>query len=73
MNKHNLTNENYFSIENNMKYMGTSQFKAFKACPAAANGEHKGLYRQEKTPALLVGLMWTHILRDIGYFQGTKS
>ena len=55
MNKHNLTNENYFSIENNMKYMGTSQFKAFKACPAAAMASIKGLYRQEKTPALLVG------------------
>ncbi len=31
-----LTNENYFSPENQMKYMGVSQFKAFEKCPASA-------------------------------------
>ena len=55
MNKHNLTLENYFSPENNLKYMGSSQFKAFRKCPAAAMAEIRGEYRQEKTTALLVG------------------
>ena len=35
-----LTNENYFSKENQMKYMGVSQFKAFEKCPAAAYAEN---------------------------------
>lgn len=50
-----LTSENYFSLENNMKYMGTSQFKAFQKCEAMALAEIKGEYVREKTPALLVG------------------
>ena len=50
-----LTNENYFSKENQMKYMGVSQFKAFEKCPAAAYAEVMGQYEREKTTALLVG------------------
>ena len=50
-----LTNENYFSPENSMKYMGVSQFKSFQKCPAAALAEVKGEYKQEKTSALLIG------------------
>lgn len=50
-----LTNENYFSVENNMKYMGTSQFKSFCKCEAAALAEAKGEFVRPKTAALLVG------------------
>lgn len=50
-----LTNENYFSPENQMKYMGVSQFKAFEKCEAAALAELKGEYQREKTTSLLVG------------------
>lgn len=50
-----LTNENYFSSENQMKYMGVSQFKAFEKCEAAALAELTGEYRREKTVSLLVG------------------
>jgi hypothetical protein len=50
-----LTNENYFSIENQMKYMGTSQFKTFMDCQARGLAEVKGEYVREKTSALLVG------------------
>lgn len=50
-----LTAENYFSPENNLKYMGSSQFKAFQKCEASALAEIKGEYAQEKTEALLVG------------------
>jgi hypothetical protein len=50
-----LTNENYFSIENNMKYMGTTQFKTFMDCQARGLAEVKGEYVREKTSALLVG------------------
>ncbi len=51
-----LTNENYFSPENQMKYMGVSQFKAFEKCPASALAvEVKGEYILPKKTALLVG------------------
>jgi len=50
-----LTAENYFSQENNMKYMGASQFKSFMNCEAAALAEIKGEFEREKTVALLVG------------------
>ncbi len=51
-----LTNENYFSPENQMKYMGVSQFKAFEKCPASALAvEVKGEYELPKKTALLVG------------------
>ena len=48
-----LTNENYFSPENQMKYMGVSQFKAFEKCEAAALAELTGEYQREKTVSLL--------------------
>lgn len=50
-----ITNENYFSLENQMKYMGTSQYKAFLECEAGALAEIKGEYTKEKSVALLVG------------------
>lgn len=54
-----LTNENYFSLENSMYYMGSSQFKAFDmshgGCEAAAMAEIRGEYTRPKTTALLVG------------------
>lgn len=50
-----ITNENYFSPENQMKYMGSSQFKAFQKCEAAALAEIKGEYERKITPSLLVG------------------
>lgn len=51
----NLTNENYFSVEAQMHYMGVSQFKAFEECQAAALAEVTGNYEREKTISLLVG------------------
>lgn len=51
----NLTSENYFSPENQLAYMGSSQFKSFLSCSAAAMAEIRGEYRQEETAALLVG------------------
>lgn len=50
-----ITNDTYFSPENNMKYMSASQFKSFMNCEAAALAELKGEYTREKTVALLVG------------------
>ncbi len=50
-----LTNENYFSLENQMKYMGVSQFKAFENCQASAYAEATGNYEREETTPLLVG------------------
>ena len=50
-----LTRENYFSPENQLKYMGSSQFKSFMRCSAAALAEIKGEYVRETTTALLVG------------------
>lgn len=50
-----LTAENYFSLENQMKYMGASQFKDFMSCEAMALAKIKGEFEEEKTTALLVG------------------
>ena len=50
-----LTNENYFSIENQMHYTGVSQIKACLKCEAGAIAEVSGNYEREKTAALLVG------------------
>ena len=50
-----ITNENYFSKENNLKYMGSSQFKTFLDCEARAIAEVNGEYEREKSVALLVG------------------
>ena len=50
-----VTNENYFSTECNMAYMGSSQFKAFRSCEAAALAEAKGEYTTPPTQAMLVG------------------
>lgn len=52
---HNLTSENYFSPENSLKYLGSSQFKAFLKCEAAALADIKGEFPREETTALLVG------------------
>lgn len=51
----NLTNENYFSHEAQMEYMGASQFKAFRKCEAAALAELEGRYTRPVSTALLVG------------------
>ncbi|MBW7573889.1 PD-(D/E)XK nuclease-like domain-containing protein [Caproiciproducens faecalis] len=61
----NLTAENYFSPENQLTYIGASQFKSFLFCPAAALAEIRGEYRQEETTALLVGSYVD------AYFEGT--
>lgn len=50
-----LTQENYFSLEAQLMYMGASQFKAFDRCEAAAIAEIAGEYEKEKTTSLLVG------------------
>lgn len=50
-----LTSENYFSTENQMKYCGSSQLKAFLNCEAAALAEATGNWEREQTTALLVG------------------
>lgn len=50
-----VTPENYYSPEMNMAYMGSTQFKAFERCEAAALAELKGEYRPPSSVALLVG------------------
>ena len=50
-----ITAENYFSPENEKKYMGSSQFKNFMKCEAAALAEINGEYERKKTTALLTG------------------
>ena len=46
---------NYFSPSNNLKYCGSSQFKAFLKCPAQAMAELRGEWKREETSALLIG------------------
>ena len=50
-----ITQENYFSLEAQLIYMGASQFKAFDRCEAGAIAEIVGEYEKEKTTSLLVG------------------
>lgn len=50
-----ITSENYFSPENQLKYMSASQYKAFTECEAMALAEIKGEYIREKITSLLVG------------------
>lgn len=54
-----LTDETYFSLEAENKYMGVSQFKAFLTshggCEAKKMAELKGLWKDAESTALLVG------------------
>lgn len=50
-----VTNENYFSPEVEMAYMGSSQVKGFMACEAAELARLQGRYERPVTTALLVG------------------
>lgn len=51
----NLTDENYFSKEMNMRYAGSSQIKSFVDCEARTMAELKEEWKQEMSTALLVG------------------
>ena len=46
---------NYFSQNNNRKYCGSSQFKAFLKCSEQALAELNGEWTRENTTALLIG------------------
>ena len=50
-----VTRENYYSPELDMEYMGSTQFKEFQECEAAALAHLKGEYKPPTTTALLVG------------------
>lgn len=50
-----VTPENYYDPDINMAYMGSSQFKAFQRCEAAALAELRGEYVPKTTTVLLVG------------------
>jgi hypothetical protein len=49
-----LNEENYFSLENNLKYTGSSQIKSFISCEKSALAELKGEWIKEKSESLLV-------------------
>lgn len=50
-----ITRENYFEQENEMKFFGSTQFKAFMECEEGALAKITGKYEPEVTPALLTG------------------
>ncbi len=50
-----VTPENYYDQDIQMAYMGSTQFKAFRKCEAAALAELRGEYEPLKSTALLVG------------------
>lgn len=50
-----VTQDNYYSPEIQMEYMGSTQYKAFQKCEAAALAELKGEYIRPVTSALLIG------------------
>ena len=49
-----VTNENYFSKEMEMKYVGSSQIKNFLKCEAAALAKVKGEWVEAKNKSMLV-------------------
>ena len=55
MNSHNLVEENYFDMSNELKYCGSSQIKSFMDCEARTMAKIKGEWEEETTTALLVG------------------
>ena len=50
-----ITAENYFSDENEMAYMGSTQYKSFVRCEAATMAKLRGEWDTPPTTALLVG------------------
>ena len=50
-----LNNQNYFSSENALKFMSTSQFKSFQNCEAQALAETKGEFKRDSEKPLLIG------------------
>jgi len=60
-----ITSEEYFSQDNELAYMGSTQFKKFISCSASALAEIRGEYAEEKSTALLVGSYVD------AYFEGT--
>jgi len=68
--KHNLTNENYHSLENNMKYFSVSQIKDFMKCQEMAVAKIRGDYKMETTSALLVGsFVDAHFSNEMALFK----
>lgn len=49
-----LTENNYFDQENNIKYTGSSQIKDFLKCEACALAKLKGEWLEEKSKAMMV-------------------
>ena len=51
----NLTEDNYFSRDAEIRYMSNSQFKNFLRCQASALAELNGEYQRERSAAMLLG------------------
>jgi hypothetical protein len=65
-----ITAENYFSPGNELKYIGSSQFKSFQACESAALAKIQGHYKEEKSTALLVGsYVDAHFSNELDLFK----
>lgn len=66
-----LTEDSYFSREAQSAFMSASQFKAFRACEAAALAEIRGEWQREETTALLVGsYVDAHFTGTLEAFRG---
>ncbi len=66
-----VTAENYFEPEIQMAYMGSSQFKAFDRCEAAALAALRGEYVPPASTALLVGgYVDAHFSGTLPLYQG---
>ena len=50
-----LNNQNYFSVDANMEYMGATQFKDFMKCESEGLAKANGSVVEPKTDALLMG------------------
>ena len=71
-----LTNENYFNLENELKYFGSSQFKNFIDCEASALAQIRGEYGELKANFKLAEDIINRIEKDdmfMKYMSGEKQ
>jgi hypothetical protein len=73
-----LTDDKYFSLEADKKYLSVSQFKSFliqyHGCEAQAMAKLNGLYKEDDSTALLVGSYFhSHFEGTLGSFKQEHS
>ena len=67
--KYDLTAANYFSLQNQKRYMGSSQFKAFRKCEAAAMAQLESPDESPSKDMLVGSYVDAYFTEDVKQFQ----